>query len=47
MFLSSRELVRCELVQPILPLWWWLVLFIVSLVLFPNFSEKGSHNNRI
>ena len=44
MFLSSRELAWCELVWLVLPLWWWLVLFIVALVLFPNMSGKGSHN---
>ena len=47
MFLSLRELVWCELVRFVLPLWWWLVLFIVALVLFPNVGGKGSHNGRI
>ena len=26
-------------------LWWWLVLYIVALVLFPNMSGKGFHNS--
>ena len=46
-FLGSRELVWCELVRLVSPLWWWLVLFIVALVLFPNVGGKGSHNDRI
>ena len=28
-------------------LWWWLVLYIVALVLFPNMSGKGFHNGEI
>ena len=28
-------------------LWWWLVLYIVALVLFPNMSGKGFHNDGI
>ena len=25
---------------------WWLALFIVALVLFPNIGRKGSHNGQ-
>ena len=28
-------------------IWWWLVLFIVALVLFPNMSGKEFHNGGI
>ena len=47
MFLSSSELVWIRLTPDQMPLlWWWLVLFIVALVLFPNVGGKGSHNGR-
>ena len=27
-------------------LWWWLVLFIEALVLFPNIRREGTHNEQ-
>ena len=48
MFLSSMDLVWSELVRFQIPfLWWWLVLFIVALALFPNMNRKGFHNGGI
>ena len=43
--LELDELVCMRVIRMIRPLlWWWLVLFIEALVLFPNVGGKGSHN---
>ena len=48
MFLSSRELVRWSVRMDPIPLYGGReVLFIVALVLFPNFGRPESHNGQI
>ena len=35
------ELVRVRMIGILSLLWWWLVLFIEALVLFPNIEREG------